>query len=406
LSALSTQLRQTEGVPGGLLAVFAALGRAVSFPFDALLVGMVGAELCVELLCRYLRLTRDDLYEHIVRLGLRSPPDRPARKSGARGWSDRDVQILLYLRPLGVHPAVIGELLEQKRSASAVRAKWRRLGLTSPPRRMLFRPDAATLAALRAALGRDAAGVPSDEARAPVEAGSPVDVCGRAAGPVEFRLVPNPKPAVPPAKRARRSPRPARPAGQRELGLLGVVGGTEHQQPTIAPAPAAIPTTIEAVEYSNLTWMKDVPHLTRNRVAVEAFGLLFMSGLRYDDVATKTGLTPAAARTKRTLMGIPSDLDRKKRRREFDLEVALATKAENRLIVRKEIVNDCPPDYFWVESSDRKTHTAPRHRKRTDDDRMIEGRYKRMRIVTREELDARCRAAAPPFASDAARMSA
>ena len=115
-----SEVQQQKGplLPAGLLLTLAA---AVVFPFDRVLAGMVAAGHGIEAISLYLGLTRGVLLEHVVRLGLATPHDRPLRKSGARGWSVLDTMRLVAWRVAGVHPETIGARLG--RSANAVRAQ-------------------------------------------------------------------------------------------------------------------------------------------------------------------------------------------------------------------------------------------------------------------------------------------
>jgi hypothetical protein len=136
-TALSSTAQPNKEANHGLLSLLLGLARALVFPFDKVLVGMVGAGLGAEALCRFLGLTRSGLDEHIVRLNLNTPADKALRRPSANGWSIHDTQKLIAWRCVGVHPEVIGARLSTRRSASAVRAKARRLGLGAPPRKAL-----------------------------------------------------------------------------------------------------------------------------------------------------------------------------------------------------------------------------------------------------------------------------
>ena len=86
---------------------------------------MVAAGQGIQALCHFLGLTRSALDEHLVRLGLATPHDRPLRQSGRHPWSVLDTVRLIAWRIAGVHHEGIG--LRLGRSANAVRAKVRRL---------------------------------------------------------------------------------------------------------------------------------------------------------------------------------------------------------------------------------------------------------------------------------------
>jgi hypothetical protein len=107
-------------------------GRAVKFPSDAILAGLVNAGPCAETLCEILDLTRACLDDHIVRLGLLSASERPARRRSARGWSPEDERNALLWSAAGVHPEAIGAYLSRLRSANAARTRLRRMDQASP----------------------------------------------------------------------------------------------------------------------------------------------------------------------------------------------------------------------------------------------------------------------------------
>ncbi len=397
-AALSSTPQPGREPPQGGLAWLASLARALVFPFDKVLAGMARAGICIEGLCLLLGLTRAALDEHVVRLGLATPNDKPFRRPSTRGWSIADQQRLLAWRPAGVHPEVIGQSLEKPRSANAVRAKARRLGLEAPPRASLFRPDPATLTRQPPDFGfTDAAATPEAS-------------CGRAAGPATCRVVETAEPVPPTKAPVAAGRRNDRREGQRELPLFGIVGGSDHAQtpasPRQTPAPVPVPRTREEVDWRNLTWIGALPHPLTSDVAVFAVGMLFMSGLHWRAVAKLIGRSPDSLKTLRTRMGIPVDPDRKKICAVFDEEVARATMERSDLVVRQSLKTECQkwgPEFFWIERSDRRTRLSPLRRKR---DRMIEGRSPEMEIVTRAQLDAEARARSRPFADSGARISA
>jgi hypothetical protein len=389
-----------EGPPQGIFAELLSFVRAAVFSFDRVLAGMVGAGLCLEALSRFLGLTRSALFDHIIRLGLPTPPDTAFRSPGARGWSVEDVQRLIAWRTAGVHPEVIGESLARPRRAGAVRAKCRRIGLAAPPRKSLFRPSAAELCGLSGG-------------RAPLaEPLSPVEKCSRAAGPAVSDFV-STIDAPKPTRCTDRARSRGRPEGQQELGLLGVVGGAEQalsvvpETPTlttsnladrdVAPSDAfetstaaaeaaPIPQTIEDVDFADLTWIGRLRSPPTHLPAVWALGMLVMSGLHWREAAKMTGKSAAALRTIRTRIGAPVDRDRDKLTRAFDIVVATATREKGNWIVRKGRVTEDhrgPATYFWVPKHDRACWYAPTRRKR---DHLIEGRSPIMTIVTRAML--------------------
>ena len=56
---------------------------------------MVAAGQGVAGICLYLGLSRAALDDSLVRLGLRTPHDRPLRKPGRFGWSAQDIMRLI-----------------------------------------------------------------------------------------------------------------------------------------------------------------------------------------------------------------------------------------------------------------------------------------------------------------------
>ena len=392
--SLSNTPQPIEGAPQGLLGALLGLVRVAAVPFDRILAGMVGAGLCIEALCIFLGLTQAILDRHLVRLGLRTPNDKPFRRPGKRGWSVEDVQRLIAWRSAGVHPEVIGDSLSKPRRASTVRAKCRRVGLQAPPRKMLFRPDAVQLRELRAAVA------------ASPEPLSPSEKCGRAAGPAVFDFAPPIRPTTGEAPKKPRAPRGlTRPQGQRELPLLGVADGANFE--TVASPPIAAvtksanaappaqfppaPTTCADVDFSDVTWIGRLTRPLTHEPAVWAVGMLMMGGLHYREAAELVGMSVAAFRTMRTRMRVPVEPIRKKLTNVFDREVADATRERNKYVIRKSIGTNSEKGgrrFFWVQKDDRSTWLPPDLRKR---DRQIEGRSPLMSVVTRAVLDAEAR---------------
>ena len=183
LSGASQPGRVPISGPGLLLSWPAAAAVSVSFSLDAVLAGMVAAGQGIHAICLYLGLTRAVLDEHLARLGLRTPHERPLRRPGPRGWSVLDTIRLIAWRVAGIHPEAIAQRLS--RSANAVRAKARRLGLPRPDRKALQRVDPATLEDPVPGFGvsRETAD------REPLPRSlSPSVVCGTSAGSVSVRV--------------------------------------------------------------------------------------------------------------------------------------------------------------------------------------------------------------------------
>lgn len=384
--------------PGLLLS----LAAAVVFPFDRVLAGMVAAGQGIEALCRYLGLSREALDHNLIRLGLRTPHDRPLRNSGPKGWSALDTMCLIFWRSIGVHPETIG--LRLGRSANAVRAKSRRLGVPTPDRKILHRADPASLTDPTPGFGFDTA--PSASPGATPASRS--DRCGTAAGPIEpsrqppaVVTPPHPvasaavSPAMPssPASPSRAGKRAARVPGQREFQLFRFVGGsdsapiapvaTEAKLPAAAVAPTMPRTEAEVDFNGDLTWIAGVRRPLTNRLVVWVLGMLVMGGLHYRAAAARVGKTPAAFRTLRTRCGIPVDYGRRKFGAVFDQEVAQATCAQSGYVVKQYIGEEgSTPLWFWAHKRDPlRTPPMKRHR-----DHLIEGRSDMFTLCSRDEL--------------------
>ena len=126
--ALAKTAERRPPAPSGVPPVLRSLAAVVLFPYDDVLRGMVAAGQGIEALCLFLGLTRSHLDDHLARLGLAMPHDRPLRQAGAHGWSIMDTMRLIAWRMAGVHTVIIGEKLG--RSAGAVRSKARLLIFT------------------------------------------------------------------------------------------------------------------------------------------------------------------------------------------------------------------------------------------------------------------------------------
>ena len=234
---------------------------------------------------------------------------------------------------------------------------------------------------------------------------SPSEKCGRTAGPSlpGFEILPE-LPKDEPARRVRGTKAPIRVKGQRELGLHGVVAGTEQHRsnvpetPSVQPSARSTPFTAAAsqqspasvaeLDFNSLKWIGDLRSPGVNEVAVYALGMLIMSGLHYSVVARMTGKSPAAVRTIRTRIGVPVDGKfREKSTDIFDSDAADATRVLGGWIVRRGPATDDQrglPSYFWVHKNDFRTRLPPTKRKR---DRQIEGRSPIMEIITRAMID-------------------
>ncbi len=416
-----SEVQQQKGpiTPAGLLLTLAA---TVVFPFDRVLAGMVAAGHGIEAICLYLGLTRTVLLEHVVRLGLATPHDRPMRKSGARGWSVLDTMRLIAWRVAGVHPDTIGARLG--RSANAVRAKARRLGLPVSDRKTLRKLAPGTLEEPVAGFGfSDLSQTPRSDAPAPA---SPASLCGRAAGQVSVggslgrtEIAPpcEPKPNRESAKRPQPRPRRARPAeGQRELQMFRVVRNPEPvpapvpmQQPAPVSQPRApvvrpvvpVPGREEDVDFNDLTWLAHLKNPVKNRLAVWTFGLLRFGGLHWRSIAERIGRTPRATSSLLHRCDVPRDPDRSKFASAFDKEVALANLEEFGFEVR---LDEPKRQYFWRCRGDRAKPTRNR-KSRLEMGAEEPYRTRTYKFLTRRDLDA-SRGRDAPFAESPAMIRA
>ena len=396
--------------PVGLLLTLVA---AVVFPFDRVLAGMVAAGHGIEAITLYLGLTRSVLLEHVVRLGLATPHDRPMRKPGARGWSVLDTMRLIAWRVAGVHPDTIGARLG--RSANAVRAKARRLGLPVPDRRTLRKLDPGTLEEPVPGFGFSDL---SPTSRPDDGDALPNSLCGRAAGQVsisgslgrtEIIRPSEPEPSRESAKRPRPRPPGARPAeGQRELQLFRVVPNPEPvpapvptQQPVPVSQPrvpvvrpvASVPGREEDVDFDDLTWLGHLKNPVKNRLAVWTFGLLRFGGLHWRSIAERIGRTPRATSSLLHRCDVPRDSDRSKFGSAFDKQVAFANLQEFGFEVR---LDEPRRQYFWRCRGDRAKPTRNR-KSRLEMGAEEPYRTRTYKFLTRRDLDAR-RGRDTPFA--------
>jgi hypothetical protein len=431
---LSGASQQGSAPVSGPPPLLLSLAAAAVFPFDQVLAGMVAAGQGIQALCLFLGLTRSALDEHLVRLGLATPHDRPLRQWGRHPWSVLDTVRLIAWRIAGVHPEVIG--LRLSRSANAIRAKARRLGIQAPGRKALHKPDPATLTDPMPGFGFGRPGGPPCQA-------SPVAACGRAAGPVSvhgaaapaavtaFPIGPpvgDPHPAPKPAAQPVAEPAPqqvpsfapsrprgrrSRPEGQRELSLFGVAGGAEQaqhgqQSEVVVAPPPAIPGTEADVDLNgDLTWIGTVHRPLTNRVVVWVCGMLMMGGLHWEQAALRVGMKPGVFRTVRTRCAIPVDYKRQKLTNVFNEAIARATCERSGYVVKQCIKTGNnggkSGKWFWVHKDDRSTRVSPTERRR---DHQIEGRSNTVSIVTHEELAALAGKLRAPFAERPATMRA
>jgi hypothetical protein len=374
------------------------LAAVVFFPFDEVLRGMLAAGQGTEALCLFLGLSRASLDDHLVRLDLATPHDRPLRKPGARGWTVLESICVIWWRGIGVHPEIIGKRLG--RTAGAVRSKCRRLGMRAPARNLLHKPDPNSLRdPSPGCFWPNAAQKSAEASAAPA---TPTAVCGRVAGVTSFR-------GSDPEKTFERGKSPATGAkiygmfggsiGQRELPLFGVVGGKDRQGVNDAMAQVdrnvaklahpihelVVPKTFEEVDFSgDLRWIGKTRRPLMNKVAVWICGMLYLGGLHWTEAAKRVGMSSSAFRTFKTRAGIPVELNRKRFSEVFDEPAARATLAASGLKLRQCLsAVDGNGNWFWVERSDFGTRLSPPKRKRDHD---IEGRFNRVKILKGPEI--------------------
>ena len=400
---VSASLNRAEGSkprgPFGLPPLLGTIAAAVLFPFDEVLRGMVGAGLGIENLCLILGITRSFLDEQLVRLGLPTPNDKPMRKQSARAWSHWDRFRTIFWRKMGVHPEIIG--LKVGRTAGAIRAQCRRMGIKAPSRKVLYKPDPATL--------RDpehgsfwpqspSSKSPANNTAAP----TPESACGRVVGKITWRGRVEKEDFQGLAEAGSQLTVKASPTFNRspqgELPIFGIIGGTDQagkkspaeknaREIAVLPRPIpqlVIPQTDEEVDFNKVEWIGAIKRPLINKLAVWTLGILFLGGLHYTEVAKRIGKSPGAARTLRTRARIPVDEDRSKFGAHFDERVARETFARSGFFLQecresKAKSRDERGNWFWLHKSDRANiHESPRTRKR---DYWTEGRYDKITIL-------------------------
>ena len=356
---------------------------APQFPlFDRLLTCMVSAGQGIQALCLLLSLSRAVLDEHIIRLGIATPHDRPMRGGGAKAWSLKDTLRLIVWRLAGVHPEVIGQRLDTPRSANAVRAKARRIGIPCPERKALHKSHPDTL--------RDP--WTSDLMATIMLAGSePGQTADEALKRLRESVVVNPTKVVSlPVNEGRPARKRNKTTGQRELPFFRIVPDQALQK-VEQPEILKVPSAENQVNFKeDLTWFAGLKGRTKaqtNRVAVWIAFMLMAGGLHYKEAAKKLGVTPAAFRTFKTNVAIPSDSDRRKMGSVFDLAAAEAT-LERSGYELKRCLNST--NWFWAKKSETGVRLSPplRH-----GEKIIGEHGNKFTIITRAMLDTETREA-------------
>jgi hypothetical protein len=415
---------QPERVPisgsGLLFACTAAAAAAVGFPFDPVLAGMVAAGQGIQAICLYLGLTRPALDEHLVRLGLRTPHERPLRKPGPRGWSVLDTIRLIGWRVAGIHPETIGQRLG--RSANAVRAKARRLGLPRPDRRSLRRVDPAGLKDPGPSI---AFAAPAEEAEAPSQ--SPSAECGAVAGVVPVRpgqladgisssrpeaILPSPVAPSTPGDSANAQGElplvcvdPAKsPPAKQDMLLVSRPSVLAQLPPRdceywreIGEHPEGVGLLLE-----DLGWIANLRSLRLNGVAVLAMGLRSMGGQHWRSIAADARLTSGCTRTELSRSLLPRDFDRRKFGPSWNAECAFATLEFSGY----ELAEDEQGRFFWRHRRDRRNvHCSRKQREEIGAEDGCERREsQQITLLTREDLAALPERSVTSFADVCAKM--
>lgn len=321
--------------PAVLLQLSLAVSPTLAFPLDAVLRGMVDAALPLEALCAYLVLTRSVVLDHVVRLGLATPPDRPLRKATPKGWTADDIHRLVAWRVAGVHPETISEHLDRRRSANAVRAKSRRLGLPVPPRKSLFRPK-------------------PEQLTLPL-AGARNQTTGSAVKPGVRRSVVS-------------MPTRIEDVDYNDLTWVGRIPSRRGRSNTMTAG------------------------ISTNVAAVHAIGVVTCAAVDRDSAAELLGLSEPSYRTWRTRLGIPQIANKTAFTPVFDPEVGLETIKRNKLEIAASMKSSDgrAPHLFWKLTSERQVRLAPSERPRRH-----RGDYTcntTVTVVTRDVLNAEANA--------------
>ena len=407
----------------GLLLSVAAAATVVAgggIPFDAVLAGMVAAGHGIEAICLYLDLSRAALDDHLVRLGLRTPHDRPRRKLGPRGWSEIDTRRLIAWRVGGIHPETIGQRLG--RSANAVRAKARRLGLPRPGRKSLRRVDPAGLKDPGPGI---AFAAPAEEAEAPLQ--SPSAECGAVAGVVAAR----PDQPADGSNSLRPAALLASPVAS---STLGDSANAQGELPLVRVDPAKSPPAKQdmllisrpsvlaqlppddcekwkeigerpgevGLLLEDLGWIANLRSLRLNGVAVLAMGLRSMGGQHWRGIAADARLTSGCTRTELSRSLLPRDFDRRKFGPSWDAECAFATLEFSGY----ELAEDEQGRFFWRHRRDRRNvHCSRKQREEIGAEDGCERREsQQITLLTREDLAALPERSVTSFADACAKM--
>jgi hypothetical protein len=420
LSQASQPGRAPISGPGLLLSLAVAATAAVGFPFDTVLAGMVAADQGIQAICLYLALTPTALEDHLARLGLKRPHDRPLRKGGPRGWSELDTRRLIVWRVRGIHPETIGQRLG--RSANAVRAKARRLGIPRPDRKSLQRADPAQLEDPASLFVGSAHARPSKSS-----VKSPSAICGTAAGPIGVRgdadataavMLRTPEAVI-------ESPAVARPlpdgrvrprADQPRLPLLPIVPANDllptreevrgpevlsippHVWPLVADLERRLQQRIKVevklgdviLKLADIHWVGETRRVLHDAPAVLALSLRYFGGQHWKWIARDAGMHEPQLASDLTRIRLPRDFDRWKFRKTYNLECALYTLLDSDYRLRWQ---EEKRTYEWINARDlRNVHQSWEVRRQRGFDDEGQGRRRetpRITLLTPRELPTR-----------------
>ncbi len=363
-----------------LASVVRCIAAVASFPFDRVLSGMVAAGQGINAICLFLGLSREVLDENLVRLGLRTPHDRPMRKPGDKGWTPFDTMRLIAWRVAGIHPEVIGQRLN--RSVGAVRAKARRLGIPAPNRKDLRRVDPATLRdpELGYFLSDNSTRFRAGATRSPNSGSTPPTLAVAPNPTWDLTSIPNvaalqtaaattadttasAEPLQPAAKQTAARLAAGKRQAQREMPFFGVVVSSADAKSAAKPSlaapksvapgttselvpPAAMPlsfgnkpigvTTAVAPAVSDIAWIGRTRRLASNQEAILALSMRYFGGQHPAYIARDAGMTEAALHGVLYRANLPRDRNRRKFSADFDPEMAAATLEASRYVLVRD----------------------------------------------------------------------
>jgi hypothetical protein len=362
LSASLESTSQSEmGPPSGPGLLFSLVAATV-FPFDRVLAGMVGAGLGIEAICLYLGLTRAALEDGLVRLGLKTPHDRPLRQRGAKGWSTLDTMRLIAWRVAGVHPETIGRRLG--RSTRAVRSKARRLGIPAPDRKLLRRLDPATLSDPLPGFAASAM-----QTTRPATISRPTGMCRTAAGaawtpadaPSSRIVIPSPRQGGDFTQHAK----VPNPSQQGELQLPRVIAPAVPNDPS--PTPVVKPPIVDpdptVRAAGDLRWIAGLLTIEADEEAVLLLSVRYFGGQHWKRIAAAAGTNENRMRTVLHRIWLPRDLDRGKFRENYSADIARATLKRSPYELRRDATTG---KFFWRDRKDRGRVTSSRETRRAN----------------------------------------